>query len=332
MASEETAPATVGEDTRDEGSPEDDAAAAAPAEPATAEAEATTKSTGTDADILEALAADEKVIFQAAKEGDLEVVAYMIKTGKVSTDVTDKDGWRPLHFAAQAGKLEIVKFLIDSNADPHAVKADSSTALHDAAYNGNVEVCQLLLDKNADINVPDEDGWTPLHYAAARGDDTAFSFLIQRGADPDAKTDDGKTVYKLAFAEGNRSIIKILEDVTDVKTDKAELQGAASARIIALEEELARVLAEKEQLQEELAKKETGKAEEPAEGEAKEGEGSKKKKNKKVRRAPGPSDQWPPCIVSLNVLSPPLKRKARIVLQTPLFAPPPRFRWNMFGA
>ena len=37
---------------------------------------------------------------------------------------------------------------------------------------------------------------------------------------------DGKSVYKLAFAEGNRDIISLLEDHMDVKSERADLQGA----------------------------------------------------------------------------------------------------------
>jgi ankyrin repeat protein len=42
----------------------------------------------------------------------LDVVKYLIQTCHANTEVTDNDGWTPLHFSSRYGYLDVVKFLI----------------------------------------------------------------------------------------------------------------------------------------------------------------------------------------------------------------------------
>jgi len=54
-----------------------------------------------------------------------------------------------LFFAAANGHLEIVKMLLEKDADPTLANAGGNTALHWACLNGHAEVVRALMDMGA---------------------------------------------------------------------------------------------------------------------------------------------------------------------------------------
>ena len=54
------------------------------------------------------------------------------------------------------GHVEIVKLLLDKEADVNVADKEEWTPLHVASENGHVEVVKLLLDKEADVNAADK--------------------------------------------------------------------------------------------------------------------------------------------------------------------------------
>lgn len=57
----------------------------------------------------------------------------------------------PLMEAAQEGHLELVRYLLESNADVHAQTQTGDTALTYACENGHTDVADLLLEFGADL-------------------------------------------------------------------------------------------------------------------------------------------------------------------------------------
>lgn len=57
----------------------------------------------------------------------------------------------PLMEAAQEGHLELVKYLLQANANVHAQTQTGDTALTYACENGHTDVADLLLECNADL-------------------------------------------------------------------------------------------------------------------------------------------------------------------------------------
>jgi ankyrin repeat protein len=70
--------------------------------------------------------------------------------------------WTPLHVASQFGHLDVVKWLLDHNADVHVHDDKGDTPLHLAAIEGHLEVARILLEHNAEVNSRNNDGSTPL--------------------------------------------------------------------------------------------------------------------------------------------------------------------------
>lgn len=90
----------------------------------------------------------------------------------------------PLNEAARKGQVEEVARLIKAGADVNARdKVMQSTALYCALDSGKTEIIDLLLQAGADINAKDIVGCTPLNYAVrSRTPDMAL-YLIDKGAD-----------------------------------------------------------------------------------------------------------------------------------------------------
>ncbi|RHZ20177.1 hypothetical protein DYB37_005509, partial [Aphanomyces astaci] len=80
------------------------------------------------------------------------------------------NGQTPLYQAAQHGKVEVVRVLLDHNAAVGAVSNNGWTALHDACANGHLDVVQVLVPF-VDINVRTKIRWTASKLAYLTGSD-----------------------------------------------------------------------------------------------------------------------------------------------------------------
>ena len=91
----------------------------------------------------------------ASALNDLVAVRSMLDTDPSRITEQRPDDRRPLHAAAEFGRLDIVRLLLERGADPTWPDADSSergAALHAAARRGDREMVELLLKHNADPN------------------------------------------------------------------------------------------------------------------------------------------------------------------------------------
>ncbi|KAH8669301.1 ankyrin repeat-containing domain protein, partial [Ilyonectria robusta] len=84
-----------------------------------------------------------------------------------SCDVNDRNdlGRSALHVACAKGSKEVVKILLDANADISTTDNNEWTPLHSASLNGHIEVVRLLIEKGAGVAVATNAGSTPLHLA-----------------------------------------------------------------------------------------------------------------------------------------------------------------------
>jgi len=127
-----------------------------------------------------------------------------------------RKGITALEWAAMVGHTEVVKVLLDNNADVNARRTDDgATPLDAAAYNGHTEVVKLLLDNNADVNArrTSDDGATPLYIAADNGHTEVVRLLLDNNADVNARhADYGSTPLYAAAYNGHTEVVKLLLD------------------------------------------------------------------------------------------------------------------------
>ena len=92
-------------------------------------------------------------------------------------------GGAPLQVAAYAGRVDVVKFLLDHRTDIHDRSEWKNTeAVEKAAWTGGADVVEFLLDRGATVNGTDRDfAHSPLYAAATSGHANVVKILLAHG-------------------------------------------------------------------------------------------------------------------------------------------------------
>lgn len=118
---------------------------------------------------------------EAARRGDVEMINECISELPDGAPVCVKDmyGWTSLHYAAQAGHIEVCRLLLDARGDANAELPDFSTPIMLAVEEGNIPVAELLLQHGARIRSKDEAGFTVMDRCAPAAVDE-FTNCVQQ--------------------------------------------------------------------------------------------------------------------------------------------------------
>jgi ankyrin repeat protein len=87
-----------------------------------------------------------------------------------------------LEYCAVVGDLRGVVAALAAGSDVNARAADGYTALHGAAENGRLEIVRLLVERGADLAARADGGVTPLALAEAAGQLGAVALLLSLAA------------------------------------------------------------------------------------------------------------------------------------------------------
>ena len=150
-------------------------------------------------------------LIRAAERGRTEVVKLLLEKG---ADVNVKQigtGATALIMASQGGHTEVVKLLLEKGADVNAKDNNGITALLIASSKGRTEVVKLLLGKGADVNVKTtNDGTTAMWQASQNGHTEVVKLLLEKGADVNAKDNNGITALLIVSSKGQTEVVKLL--------------------------------------------------------------------------------------------------------------------------
>jgi ankyrin repeat protein len=144
----------------------------------------------------------------AAQEGRLGILKRLLKT-ESHVDAEDKDGYTALLLAIKNGHETMANLLIDEGADVNASHGDLGRPLALASLHGFVEVAKLLIDKGAHVS---ENHDTPLSLAFLKGNEAMVRRLIDKGADVDSMSVGGMRVLHYASMKGHEAIVRLLID------------------------------------------------------------------------------------------------------------------------
>lgn len=122
-------------------------------------------------------------IFEAAAAGDIPRATELANADPQIVRARSNDGRTPLHYAAAAGKPEMVQFLGVRGADLSAGPESPLLAAVDYSEHAPAfDMSFFLLANNSDPNARRKDGKTALQLARARGYTDLAEMLIHRGA------------------------------------------------------------------------------------------------------------------------------------------------------
>ena len=109
---------------------------------------------------------------------NLQLVKKLIEK-EVNPLDEDEDGYTLLHFAAEAGRLNILKYLVEEVGCNPAV-AGNNTTLHAAAYSNQLHIVKYLIEQcQMDCSASDDSNITPLSYACLQGEYNMARYLIK---------------------------------------------------------------------------------------------------------------------------------------------------------
>lgn len=94
-----------------------------------------------------------------------------------------------LMFAANSNKVNIVKVLLASGANPNLRAHDGTTPLHMASSFNHLDVVRALIEGRARVD-EEASGFTPLGFAAENGHLEVVKELLRAGARPKGELDE----------------------------------------------------------------------------------------------------------------------------------------------
>lgn len=134
-------------------------------------------------------------LIEALTEPSLAAAQVLLDWPKTDVNALNRSGESPLMIAAIKGHEAMAKKLIDRGAD---VNKTGWTPLHYAASAGQLPIIRLLLENHAYIDAESPNKTTPLMMAAMYGTAASVKLLIEEGADPQLKNEQGLTAIEFA--------------------------------------------------------------------------------------------------------------------------------------
>lgn len=108
------------------------------------------------------------LLHMAVDYGDIRSTQILLETKGCKTNVqTTVHKLAPLHFAAQDGKTQLVRMLLDHGAYINIINHTSCTPLYFAVCGKHFDTVKLLLSKKADVNIGDSNKISPLLQAVS---------------------------------------------------------------------------------------------------------------------------------------------------------------------
>ena len=100
-----------------------------------------------------------------------------------------------------------------NDIDVNATDSEGCTELMKASGNGHIEIVKTILDHNANVDIQNDLGETALTFASFNGHIDCVRLLLENGANATLKNKDGKTANDLAQQKGLLEIVNLLTEV-----------------------------------------------------------------------------------------------------------------------
>ncbi|XP_026288164.1 tyrosine-protein kinase Shark [Frankliniella occidentalis] len=154
------------------------------------------------------------LLHRATREGNYKIVSELLKCQYRSLDAKNEDGQTAVHVASRLGQDDILKKLIESNANINCRDTAGYTPLHYACRNNKASTARILVDMGgANIQIRHtETGHVPLHEAASNGHVDVVTVLLSLNAPVNPRTVNNETPADLAHFNRFTECAKMLRD------------------------------------------------------------------------------------------------------------------------
>ncbi|KAJ4256269.1 hypothetical protein NW762_009349 [Fusarium torreyae] len=178
-------------------------------------------------DIKEYLPSGSDLIVTAVADGRFKISEGLLRHG-MDPDVPDDTGRTALWWAINLQRMDLVKLLLDYNADPNFMTAQLPTPLILAVMGKNLDIIKLLVERGADIEKKEIPGngqeRTPMHVALYLNEQEIVQFFLDKGAKVDVSDSYGWNALASVTHWGLEELVRMLlragADVTSTSTDK----------------------------------------------------------------------------------------------------------------
>jgi ankyrin repeat protein len=148
----------------------------------------------------------------ANPNAQLRKASPIVKFAQDGGDRSMAAGATPFMRAARSADVEVMRLLLEYNAEPTLANQDGHTALTAAAGVGwsdkikgteaqALEAVKLCVELGLDVNAATDRGETAAHGAALRGADSIVKYLAERGAKLDVKNKQNFTPLDIALGK-----------------------------------------------------------------------------------------------------------------------------------
>lgn len=162
---------------------------------------------------------DERPLSKASESGNLEIVQYLLKTGKNSQGTLNDALWALCDARPKPDTLKIAQRLLEYGAQVNSQAGFyNTTPLHGAAKNGSLELVKLLVSKGAKVNAVDKEFSMPLAKAVQADNLEIAKFLLEHGADKTINHSDDEfqtAIFKARSAKMAQLLIANGANVSD---------------------------------------------------------------------------------------------------------------------
>lgn len=181
-------------------------------------------------------------LFDAATQGDVSTLKNLVVAGKADLakdiNVADRDGWTALMLACKKGNIDVVKLLLENNAQTDvsddAMKGFSPLML--ASDSGYVEIVKLLIQPPYNVPIDSADRWgrTAFMLASERGHNDVVEVFLKHGVDINEQQKDFGTTALIWAAKGGQdeTVQFLLEQGADVAVRSQEGTALEIARLL----------------------------------------------------------------------------------------------------
>jgi ankyrin repeat protein len=163
----------------------------------------------------------------AAARGQDEDLALLL-ANKADPNTMDITGRTAMLNAADSESCGCLRLLLEAKGDPNpkAVKGVfRSSPLNAAVMRGRTDMLRTLLEFDADPNISNPEGLTPLHNVARFQNADCAMVLLEHGANLNALSKDGTTPLIASIVYNNHGVLQLFLDRCYEYMTSAQIQG-----------------------------------------------------------------------------------------------------------